>query len=129
MNKQDSIAENLDMLARLAARLTASPVATITIYDRDCADDGDVQTIAHNATALDKAWQAANQDVDISQLGSPRTAVAQHLGLYAAVPMRNGDGSTIGMIACADDDDRELSAEQLESLKHIAALASAVSHN
>lgn len=129
MNEQDSIAENLDMLARLAARLTATPVATITIYDRDCAEDGDVQTIAHNATALDKTWLAENQDVDISQLGSPRTAVAQHLGLYAAVPMRNGDGSTIGMIACADDDDRELSAEQLESLKHIAALASAISHN
>ena len=129
MNDQDSIAENLDMLARLAARLTAAPVATITVYDRDGDDDGDLQTVAHNATSLDQAWLAENQDIDISQLGSPRTAVAQHLGLYAAVPMRNGDGSTIGMIACADDDDRELSNEQLDALKHIAALASAVSHS
>lgn len=128
MNKQDSIADDLDMLARLAARLTAVPVASITVYDAEDTSGGDVQTVARHVVACDKAWAAEHSDIDIEQLGNPRTAVAQHLGLYAAIPLRNGDGSTIGMVACADDQSRELSDDQLDLLKHVAALATAVAH-
>lgn len=128
MSNITSVGNDLDMLANLAAKLMATPVASITIYESDH-DGGDaLQAIAHNSVACDQGWLERHPEIDIHQLGSPRTAVAQHLGLYAAIPLRNGDGQSIGMISCADDDDRELSEEQLETLKHLAALSVAIIH-
>ncbi len=119
--------QDLELLANLAARLLETPVATITLYDSD--NDGGmdmVDAISHAATCCDDSWAASHPDIDIKQLGSPRNAMTQHLGLYASVPIRNGNGGTIGMIACADDDARDLGDEQLAILKHISAIASAV---
>lgn len=127
MNRVISVEQDLELLANLAARLLETPVATITLYD--CNDDGGadlLDTISHIATSCDKSWAAGHPGIDIKQLGSPRSAMTQHLGLYASVPIRNGNGNTIGMVACADDDTRDLGDEQLEILKHISAIASAV---
>lgn len=119
--------QDLELLANLAARLLETPVATITLYDSDADGGMDmVDTISHAATCCDSSWAASHPDIDIQQLGSPRNAMTQHLGLYASVPIRNGNGGTIGMVACADDDARDLGDEQLEILKHISAIASAV---
>jgi len=123
MNKQNSIERDLDVLARLAAKLLAVPVVTISTYETDDGADSATQTVAHNAVACDSGWANRHTDIDITQLGTPQTAVAQHFEFYAAVPMRNGDGQVLGMVACVDDDARELSEEELETLKHISALA------
>ncbi len=127
MNRVISVERDLDLLANLAARLLETPVATITLYDSD--DDGGidmVDTISHAATCCDESWAASHPGIDIKQLGSPRNAMTQHLGLYASVPIRNGNGGTIGMVACADDEAKDLGEEGLATLKHIAAIASAV---
>ncbi|WP_229955450.1 hypothetical protein [Parasphingorhabdus litoris] len=117
------------MLANLAARLLSTPVATITLYDSDGEDgQGTAGPVRHTTVACDEDWAARNPNIDIAQLGSPRTAMTQHLGLYASVPLRNGDGSTIGMVACAGDEARDLSDQELGTLKHITAIASAVIH-
>lgn len=128
MNRDISVEQELDLLANLAARLLAMPVATITLYD---VDEGAVAvgSISHTSISCDERWADSNPDVDVRQLGSPRSAMTQHLGLYASVPLRNGDGSTIGMVACAGDDARELSDRELDVLKNITALASAVIHS
>lgn len=127
MNRDISVEQELDLLANLAARLLATPVATITLYERN-RDEGAaaVHDISHTAISCDKSWAASNPDIDLHQLGSPRSAMTQHLGLYASVPLRNGDGSTVGMVACAGDQARELSDQELDVLKNITALASAV---
>lgn len=127
MNRVISVEQDLGLLANLAARLLETPVATITLYDSD--DDGGtdmVDTISHAATSCDESWAASHPGIDIKQLGSPRNAMTQHLGLYASVPIRNGNGGTIGMVACADDEAKDLGEEGLATLKHIAAIASAV---
>ncbi len=129
MKRDISVEQDLDLLANMAARLLATPVATITLYDRDDADAvGAADTIAHMAVSCDKSWAASHPDIDVTQLGSPRSAMTQHLGLYASVPMRNGDGRTVGMVACAGDETRDLSDKELAVLKHVTALASAVVH-
>ncbi|QTD55034.1 hypothetical protein [Parasphingorhabdus cellanae] len=127
MNRVISVEQDLELLANLAARLLETPVATISFYDIDDAGGGDlIDAISHAATSCDESWAASHPDIDIKQLGSPRNAMTQHLGLYASVPIRNGSGGTIGMVACADDDARDLGDQQLDILKNIAAIASAV---
>lgn len=129
MNRDISVEQDLDLLANMAARLLATPVATITVYDKNGDDAaGNVDNIAHMAVSCDKGWAASHPDIDIKQLGSPRSAMTQHLGLYASVPLRNGDGCTVGMVACAGDETRDLSDEELAVLKHVTALAAAVIH-
>lgn len=130
MNREISVEQDLDLLANLAARLLAMPVATITLYDLDDDEGGTaVQSIAHTAISCDERWAVSNPDVDVRLLGSPRSAMTQHLGVYASVPLRNGDGSTIGMVACAGDEARELSDKELDVLKNITAIASAIIHS
>lgn len=127
MNRVISVEQDLELLANLAARLLETPVATITFYNGD--NDGGtdmVDAISHAATSCDESWAASHSSIDIKQLGTPRNAMTQHLGLYASVPIRNGSGSTIGMVACADDEAKDLGDEQLAIMKHIAAVASAV---
>ncbi len=129
MNRDNSVEQDLDLLAGLAAKLLATPIATITLYDHDTENEcATTRKVSHTAVACDAGWAANNPDIDIAQLGSPRSAMTQHLGLYASVPLRNGDGSTIGMVACADDEARDLTDNELGVLKHITALASAVIH-
>ncbi|MEP2101492.1 MAG: hypothetical protein ABJP02_02560 [Parasphingorhabdus sp.] len=129
MNRVISVEQDLEALASLAARLLSTPVATITLYESNCKDGhGTADHITHTAVACDEDWAKSHPDIDIAQLGSPRSAMTQHLGLYASVPLRNGDGSTIGMVACAGDEARDLSDQELGMLKHITALASAVIH-
>lgn len=126
MNRVISVEQDLDLLANLAARLLETPVATITLYDSEDGSADMVDTISHAATSCDESWAASHPGIDIKQLGSPRNAMTQHLGLYASVPIRNGNGGTIGMVACADDEAKDLGDEGLATLKHIAAIASAV---
>ena len=129
MSMNNSVEQDLDLLANLTARLLGTPVASITLYEADQDEGGcAVQSVAHAAISCDESWAASNPAVDVKQLGSPRSAMTQHLGLYASVPMRNGDGSTIGMVACAGDEARELSDQELDVLKNITAIASAVIH-
>ncbi|MEW4467718.1 GAF domain-containing protein [Parasphingorhabdus sp. JC815] len=125
MNTDITVEQDLELLANMAARLLATPVATITIYNGNCEDTDDV---AHMAVSCDKKWAANNPDIDIKQLGSPRSAMTQSLGLYASMPLRNSDGGTVGMVACAGDEARDFSAGELSLLKHVTALAAAVIH-
>lgn len=129
MNRDISVEQDLDLLANLAARLLATPVATITLYDMDRGEGAvAAHSISHTAISCDENWAASNPEVDVKQLGSPRSAMTQHLGLYASVPLRNGDGLTVGMVACAGDETRELNERELDVLKNITAIASAVIH-
>ncbi|MEH6758023.1 MAG: hypothetical protein V7676_10955 [Parasphingorhabdus sp.] len=130
MKSSNLVKQELSLLANLAARLLATPVATITVYDKnsdDAADNGD--NIAHMAVSCDKLWATNHPDIDIKQLGSPRNAMTQQLELYVSIPMRNGDGGTVGMVACAGDETRDLNDQELGILKHITALAAAVVHS
>ena len=129
MNRDISVEQDLDLLANLAARLLATPVATITLYDMDRGEGAvAAHSISHTAISCDENWAASNPEVDVKQLGSPRSAMTQHLGLYASVPLRNDDGLTVGMVACAGDEARELNERELDVLKNITAIASAVIH-
>lgn len=136
MNREISVEQDLELLANMAARLLATPIATITLYHRDCdhadhanpADHKGCDHIAHMAVSCDKNWAANHPDIDFKQLSGPRGAMTQPLGLYASVPLRNSDGGTVGMVACAGDEARDFSEGELTVLKHITALAAAVIH-
>lgn len=131
MNKNISVEQDLELLANMAARLLATPVATITIYNKDCDDGVDANSadhIAHIAVSCDENWATNNPGIDFKQLGSPRSAMTQPLGLYASMPLRNSDGGTVGMVACAGDEARDFSERELSMLKHVTALAAAVIH-
>lgn len=127
MNRVISVEQDLDQLADMAARLLATPVVTITVYNRSCNDAADnTGHIEQMAVSCDKDWAANHPDIDFRQLARPRSAMTQPLGLYASMPLRNDDGCIIGMVACAGDEDRDLSEDELAVLKHVTALAAAV---
>ncbi|MEP3224977.1 MAG: hypothetical protein ABJO01_03300 [Parasphingorhabdus sp.] len=127
MNRDISVERDLGQLAALGARLLATPFLSITVYDGE-SDPGStaVQTVSHVAAYCDEHWAAANPQINISQLGSPRNAMTQHLGLYASLPLRNDEGETIGTLACAGDEARDLSEQEMGVLKSISALTLAV---
>ncbi|HEY9091949.1 GAF domain-containing protein [Parasphingorhabdus sp.] len=127
MNKVISVEQDLELLARLAAGLLATPVVMITVYNRDN-DDAGSSALAdrHSVVSCDPEWAANHPDIDITQLGCPRRAMTQSLGLYASMPLRSGDGAIIGTVACAADEARELGDSEMAVLRHVTGLAAAV---
>ena len=127
MNRCISVKQDLDQLANMGARLLATPVVTITVYNGSCNDtSANAGHIEQIAVSCDKNWAASHPGIDLKQLGRPRSAMTQPLGLYASMPLRDGDGAVIGMVACAGDKARDLSDSELRVLKHVTGLAAAV---
>ncbi|MGI9360175.1 MAG: hypothetical protein ACR2O7_01160 [Parasphingorhabdus sp.] len=137
MNKIITVERDLELLAGLAAGLLSTPVVTITMYNRDNDDAGsDARTSGcssaskdhadHLVVSCDPDWAANHPDVDFRQLGCPRRAMTQSLGLYASMPLRNVEGAIVGTVACAGDEARDLSESELDVLRHVTGLASAV---
>lgn len=127
MNRVISVKQDLELLANLAAGLLTVPVVTITVYDRDNDEaGGHADYVEHLVIACDRDWAANHPNIDFMQLGCPRTAVMQPLGLYASMPLRNADGAIIGTVACAGDEARDLGTSELMVLKNVTALAAAV---
>ncbi|MFA9429559.1 ATP-binding protein [Egicoccus sp. AB-alg2] len=122
-----------DRVTALAARLSDSPIATITIVDEDriwfrSAHGIDATEIPREPGLCASAILDGKPYVVPDALVDPRTLdnglVRGELGLrfYAAVPLRTADGHSLGTLNVIDVEPRDLRPGELENLQDLAAI-------
>ncbi len=126
----------LDDLTRLAAHVCQTPIALLTLIDRDrqwfksriglalSETPRDVAFCAHTLHAADvlvieDAW------ADERFADHPLVFEDPRIRSYAGVPLRTADGHAIGSLAVADTVPRRLSDEQLDALRVLGRQAMA----
>lgn len=122
-----------DRIAKLAARIFQVPIATISIVDEDRiwfkAKHGlDAEQIGRDpglcaSAVLDiEPWIVNDAVADPRTLENPLVRGELGLRFYAAVPLTTADGYSLGTINIIDTEPRELTDEQVDTLKLLADL-------
>ena len=121
----------LDDLTRLAAYVCRTPIALLTLIDRDrqwfksrfglalSETPRDVAFCAHTIHARD-AFVVEDAAADERFVDHPLVVGAPDLRAYAGVPLRTPDGFAIGTMAVADTTPRPFTPEQLDALRTLA---------
>ena len=124
-----------DRLTQMAATLTGSPIALISLVDRD------------------RQWVKSHYGVDLKESSrkdsfcgytvldaekptiipdslkdhrfehNPFVTGEPYIRFYAGIPLQNGDGLPIGSFCVIDQKPRELTPEQIASLSNLARIA------
>ena len=110
MTLQGSIDRELEAFAHSAARSLNVPFVTIALYGED-----------RRASFVDRKWADEHPEVDAGELDNPATAVVRNLPFFAALPIRNISGATVGLLSCGGSDERDLSEQDLGLLKDVTA--------
>jgi PAS domain S-box-containing protein len=122
-----------DRIAEMAATLFQVPMAIVTLVDEDrvwfksrlgvdadhCARDAGLCSSAIQSPGIYYLRDAAH---DERAVGHPLVP-ALGIRFYAAAPLRTPDGLNLGTVCVLDRKPRELSADEAEMLKMLAALA------
>lgn len=101
---------DLEAFAHSAAHLLSVPFVTIALYGED-----------RKALFVDRDWAQDHPEVDARALDNPAAAVFENLPFFAALPIRNSSGVTVGLLSCGDSDERDLSDHDLGLLKDVTA--------
>lgn len=116
MIAEGSIDRKLADYAHAAARSLHVPFVSIALSDRD------------GASYIDSDWAAGHPELDPAGFDGPTSAAAQDLPFFAAIPIRNDAGASLGYISCGDSSARDLSEDELGLLKSLATnVAAAIS--
>ena len=110
MTLHGSIDHDLEALAYSAAHLLKVPFVTIALYGDD-----------RKALFVDHGWAEAHPEVDAGKLDNPAAAMVKNLPFFAALPIRNKAGATVGQLSCGGSDERDLSEQDLGLLKDVTA--------
>jgi diguanylate cyclase (GGDEF)-like protein len=124
-----------DRLTEMAAQITGSPIALISLVDRNrqwvkshygCDLQESPRKDAFCAyTILDseKAMIVPDAEKDPRFMHNPFVTGDPHIRFYAGIPLQNGDGLPIGSFCVIDQKPRELTAEQITSIQDLARIA------
>ena len=124
-----------DRLTEMAAQITGSPIALISLVDRDrqwvkshygCDLQESPRKDAFCAyTILDpeKPMIVTDAEKDPRFMHNPFVTGDPHIRFYAGIPLQNGDGLPIGSFCVIDQKPRELTAEQITSIQDLARIA------
>jgi len=124
----------LDQLTAMAAKITGSPIALISLIERDRqwlkSHYGlDVEEIsrddafcAHTIMDADQVMIITDSMKDARFVSNPFVTGEPHIRFYAGVPLHSGDKLAIGSLCVIDRRAKELSEEQIISLKSIARI-------
>ena len=110
MTLHGSIDHDLEALAYSAAHLLKVPFVTIALYGDD-----------RKALFVDRGWAEEHPEVDAGKLDNPAAAMVKNLPFFAALPIRNKAGATVGQLSCGGSDERDLSEQDLGLLKDVTA--------
>ncbi|HWH45438.1 MAG TPA: GAF domain-containing protein [Thermoleophilaceae bacterium] len=125
--------EVLDWLTQLTTRMLDTPVALVSLVDRD-------RQVFRSACGLDLAGTplshsfcqhvVAGEDVFVVRDANDEPLVAGNLAIenlgvvaYAGVPLIDGDGYTLGSFCAIDHEPREWRSEDVDLLSGLAAVA------
>jgi len=123
-----------DLIA-LASYVTGTPLGAISFVDRDRQwfkatygfndkqTDRSIAFCAHAILESGPNFIVPDAAQDDRFSGNPLVTGAPHIRFYAGIPMLTPDGLPLGTFCVMDRTPRELTAEQLEMLRHIARIA------
>ena len=124
--------ENLDSLTRLAARLTESPTALISLVDADrqwfksrvgldsSETPRDLAFCAHAILTPDEPTVVADALLDARFVDNPMVTGPLGLRSYTGVPLVNPEGHALGTLCVLDFKPRVLATDALDTLKVLA---------
>lgn len=122
-----------DRITALAARLFAVPVSIISIVDHDriwfkSRQGIEVEEIGRDAGLCASAvcqlepWIVTDARVDVRTLDNPLVAGELGLRFYFGVPLTTSDGFNLGTLNVIGFEPREVTDEEIETLKDLAAV-------
>jgi GAF domain-containing protein len=122
-----------DRITALAARLFDVPVSIISVVDHDRiwfkSHHGlDVEEIGRDAGLCASAvcqldpWIVTDAKVDVRTLDNPLVAGELGLRFYFGIPLTTADGFSLGTLNVIDFQPREVTDEEVETLKDLAAV-------
>ena len=122
-----------DRITALAARLFGVPIAIVSIVDSDRiwfkshhgldVDQIDREPgLCASAILHDGPWLVEDAAVDPRTLANPLVAGDFGLRFYAGVPLRTGDGYSLGTLCVIDRERREATEAELATLADLAAV-------
>lgn len=126
---------SFDDIAAVAAAAYGVPIATVSIVDSDRVWfaathglDGVAQISAEpglcaSAVLADELYLVTDAALDPRTLDHPLVRGEFGLGFYAAAPIRTSDGHALGTVNIIDRAARDMPAESLVLLTHLAAIA------
>lgn len=120
-----------DRITNLAARIFNVPIATITVVDHDRIwfkskygiDAGEIGRdpgLCASAIIDNEPWVVNDASTDPRTLENPLVRGELGLRFYAGAPLRTADGYNLGTLNIIDREPRELSDEDLLTLKQLA---------
>ena len=127
--------QQFDDITSLAAAICATPMALLSLVDRDRQWFKSVMGMGSiRETPRDVAFcahtilnEAGLEVPDVSQdsrfRDNPMVLGSPHVGFYAAIPLRTSTGFSLGALCVLDHQPRHLTTEQRQSLKSLASLA------
>ena len=126
--------ERFDRLTRMARRMFDVPIALVTMVDenrqwfKSCNGLGisetsrDISFCGH-AILGDEVFIILDATKDERFADNPLVVNEPNIRFYAGCPLRSSDGSKIGTLCIIDQKPRNLSDEDIEALKDLAATA------
>jgi len=123
-------AQSFAEIAELVQRYLGCEAAVLTVNVPVGSDPLSALRPGHGSTAGDRRATAAFRAgggtcaADLRTLTNPLVASEMGMRFYAGVPLRDGTGCAIGMLAAMDQHERTLAPEELDTLKLLAGVAS-----
>ncbi|GAA0470563.1 sensor histidine kinase [Actinoplanes capillaceus] len=124
----------LDDLTRLAASMFGTPMAAVTLVDRDRQWFAGSTGLADEQTSLDLSFckhviparaplVVPNATLDPRFATAPNVTGAPNIRFYAGAPIIDADGHTLGVMCVIDDRPRVIHDRQVENLITLAGQA------
>ena len=127
--------EAFDTITRLAGRILGTPIALVTLVDLDrvwfkSRQGWDEQQVGRDVAFCSTTdpgtrgpWTIPDALLDPRTRENPLVVDGPTVRSYAGAPLITRDGHSLGALCVFDQQPREFSAEQLESLADLAGLA------
>lgn len=134
LNVLDTAAEcRFDRLTRMARRMFDVPIALVSLVDanrqwfKSCIGLDATETprdisFCGHAILEDRIFLIPDASSDIRFADNPLVTGEPHIRFYAGCPLRGLDGSLLGTLCIIDQRPRELTLEDLESLRDLARM-------
>jgi len=124
---------SFDRITALAARLFHAPISIISIVDTDriwfksrygigAEEIGRDPGLCASAICQPDAWVVTDASIDPRTIDNPLVAGELGLRFYLGVPLTTSDGFNLGTLNVIDVEPREVSDEDLETLKDLACI-------
>ncbi len=122
-----------DRVAELAARIFDAPISIISIVDHDriwfkshhgldASEIGRDPGLCASAICQYEPWLVSDAKLDPRTLDNPLVVGELGLRFYVGVPLTTSEGHNLGTLNVIDLEPREVSEEQLSTLRDLAAI-------